>query len=1071
MGESGQRDMTARIESDGGLGAVREAGTRCLRFLGLSLAVGSLSFSAQAQVLFQPADGSLSSERTLQLQADPLVVPDRWRMVRLDRDEIARAAESNAPLVFNLFDDVEVRGHVQGTKSLSGGSSFVSGSLEDGGHFTIFLHGSGIIRGEIHSPQGLYSLRSEGEDFSQVLVKQEDMSELPGCGNEQFSTSDGIAVRTGERARAHLLRPPGYAGAAGDWQSSARAAGQRDEETPKTIDALVVYTQRVEDHEGGPEHIRAAIENEMAEMNWILDNSGLPHRQMRLAMEKVDYEQKEHLGFDRGNLHYTEEDEERFFVEHDFGALDEVQNSLMEKHQADLVHLIVRDVREVCGLGGGGYSGSSEYFVHEICENADDKALCVDIERRRLWGRNVFSVSALPCLSGYTMAHELGHTMGLAHNREIYGPGEIPDDWYERNREFQPLNYGYGYIDPNGRGNCLGQPTVMSYWFPECDGGVRVGNTVLKAGVTLPYFSNPAISFPPPPGRFSYPWQPDTPMGVPGDELTGDLDGPVNASRTIDEVWDMAARVSDVPPLCNEGDIPADALSSLPDEVAFPAPGADREFAVSFAAPDSCADFHLQTHSSLPAFSASAEWLRQGEYSLSVTADPHNGTCGSGPRIGEITVSLSASPYSSTARVALEVSPATIFVEQSFGPNEFCGSLSGATEEAVSLDLSGQNVNPAFKLSDGMFSEFPRLEDLDLSDNLLGHFQNSYFDGLSLLTRLDLSGNELTELEDGVLVKLPELEHLDLRGNKLRRIKRSYFEKPSDPDATGYPLKTLDLSHNELRELDERWSGHLWHLESLHLNNNQLEAIDKDSLGYFEELKRLNLAHNSIEAVGPYVFAGYAPKLTHLNLSSNRISSIPDTTFGYVAWDGRVWAAADLRQLNLSRNRLEEFPELSMNGKLTHLWLGWNRIASVGDGLSELAELTGLQLSSNRLAEFPDLSNNGKLTRLWLGGNAIAAVGDGLSHLTELTALQLSRNQLEEMPDLSNNRKLTHLWLEGNKVASIPPRAFGGLSKLQYLNISDNPLTEPLPAAVCTFIRGVKTVVAEGIDMSVVCPD
>ncbi len=43
--------------------------------------------------------------------------------------------------------------------------------------------------------------------------------------------------------------------------------------------------------------------------------------------------------------------------------------------------------------------------------------------------------------------------------------------------------------------------------------------------------------------------------------------------------------------------------------------------------------------------------------------------------------------------------------------------------------------------------------------------------------------------------------------------------------------------------------------------------------------------------------------------------------------------------------------------------------------------------------------------------------------------------------------------------------------EVQYLNISDNPLTEPLPAAVCTFIRGVKTVVAQGIDMNVVCPE
>ena len=1019
--------------------------------------MGSLSFSAQAQMLFQPADGSLSMERALQLQADPLVVPDRWRMVRLDRDEIARAADSDMPLVFNLFDDVEVRGHVQGTKSLSGGSSFVSGSLEDGGHFTIFFHGSGIVRGEVHSPHGFYSLKSEGDDFSQVLVKQEDVSELPGCGNEQLSTSDEAAARA-RRAPAHLLRPPGYAGAgaAGVWPSSGRPTAQADDETSKTIDVLVLYTQRVEDHEGGPEQVKATIENEMAKMNWILENSGLGHRRMRLAMEKVDYEQKEHLGVDLQNLSKTEEDEERFFVEKDFGALDEVQNSLMEEHQPDLVHLFVLDNDpRICGRAMGGYGERDEYFAQIDCEDADDNALCVDIERRLSWQRRIYSVSGTRCSVGRrTFAHELGHNLTLRHNREIYGPFEINDRWPDNTyREFQPLNYSYGYIDPNGRDYCLGQGTVMAYWLPECEDRAPL------RGPTIPYFSNPELSFPPD----SHPgYQPSTPMGVPGDELTGDLDGPVNASRTIDEVWDIVARISEVdgPLDCTEGDISAHALSSLPEDMTFPAQGGEREFAVSFAVPENCAAIFLQVSSSLSAFSASVEWLRSGEYLVSIIADPHDGPCGSGPRTGRMSAWLGHGPDASTR---------TIAVEQSF-ESEFCDALGGSSTDVVALDLSGRNINSAFKLSDRMFSEFPRLEDLDLSDNLLGHFQNSYFDGLSLLKSLDLSGNELTELEDGALAHLPQLQHLNLRGNKLRRIKDSYFDKPSDP-VTGHPLKTLDLSHNELRELGDGWNLYLYHLESLQLNNNQLEAIDSDSFAYFEELKRLNLAHNSIEAVGPYVFAGKAPKLTHLNLSSNRIASIPDTTFGHVTWEGRVRAAADLRQLNLSRNRLEEFPELSMNGKLTHLWLGWNRIASVGDGLSEQAELTALQLSSNRLAEFPDLSNNGKLTRLWLGGNAIAAVGDGLSHLPELTALQLSRNQLEEMPDLSNNRKLTHLWLEGNKVASTPPRAFAGLSELQYLNISDNPLTEPLPAAVCTFIRGVKTVVAEGIDMSVVCPD
>ena len=986
-----------------------------------ALSLGLLPSLAEAQV-FRAAGDSLSLERHQQLQADPLVVPDRWRVARFDRSEIARASGFKMPLVLNLFNDVEVRGHIAKTKSLEGGASFTSGSLEGGGHFSIFLHGSGIVRGEIHSRHGTYTMKSEGEGYDQVLIKQQDVSKLPGCGNEELEST------------ARPLGPLGHAGARpGGWSRQAgwpqgMPSDGSDEGTSKTIDMLVLYTQNAENYEGGPEQIKAVIENEMAKMNLILDNSGLSHRQMRLAgMEKVDNEYAVPTSQRRGDIRSK-------------------ILALMEKHQADMHHILA-DLNKLpegsyyrgkCGFAGLGYVMGQEYYIQRNCEGNE---LCVQYARRETWRNALGATTSIRCLSSFTFAHETGHGLGMFHDRgEDYTITERAGPW---------KNYSFGYVEPRHYSfgeDCRRRTTIMAR----------------SAGADVPYFSNPDLFFPPLTG---YQGCLDFPMGKPGDERNAHRNGPANASRAIDESWDIVASLSEVVeeerPVCNEGDISADALSSLPDEVALPARGGETQIAVSFSEPEQCWRVDLQSSSSLSAFSTSVEKVQQGEWRLSIGAGPHEGACGSGPITAEVAVALRGAPG---------VSPKTISVEQGF-QNEFCGGLSDASEEAVSLDLSGRNPYSGFRLSSGMFAGFPRLEDLNLSDNLLDHFQNSYFDGLNLLKRLDLSGNELTELEDAAFAHLPELEHLNLQGNKLRRIKDSYFDKAVwERDAARYrALRTLDLSHNELKELDERSFRHFEYLESLQLNDNQLEAIDKDSFLGPSGLKQLNLARNSIEAVARSAFI-FTTELTHLNLSSNRIASLSDGTFGRVWHDGTVNALEDLRQLNLSRNRLEEFPELSMNGKLTHLWLGWNRIASVGDGLSEQAELTGLQLSSNRLAEFPDLSGNGKLTRLWLGGNAIAAVGDGLSHLPELTALQLSRNQLEEMPDLSNNRKLTHLWLEGNKVASIPPRAFAGLSELRYLNISDNPLTEPLPRAVCTFIRGVKTVVAEGIDMSVVCP-
>ena len=124
-----------------------------------------LLFLQNPKVLFQPADNRINFEKHLELQSDPLVVPDRYRLARIDQNQIFRSAGYNMPLVFNLFNDVELRAHVQKIKELSGGSSFISGSLENGGHFTLFLHRSGIIRGEMHSLQGVYTLKIRGHGF------------------------------------------------------------------------------------------------------------------------------------------------------------------------------------------------------------------------------------------------------------------------------------------------------------------------------------------------------------------------------------------------------------------------------------------------------------------------------------------------------------------------------------------------------------------------------------------------------------------------------------------------------------------------------------------------------------------------------------------------------------------------------------------------------------------------------------------------------------------------------------------------------------------------------------------
>ena len=61
---------------------------------------------------------------------------------------------------------------------------------------------------------------------------------------------------------------------------------------------------------GELEQVKASIENEIAKMNQVLENSDLAHRQIKLVvMEKVDYVQDEvSMGVDWANLGQTSED-------------------------------------------------------------------------------------------------------------------------------------------------------------------------------------------------------------------------------------------------------------------------------------------------------------------------------------------------------------------------------------------------------------------------------------------------------------------------------------------------------------------------------------------------------------------------------------------------------------------------------------------------------------------------------------------------------------------------------------------------------------------------------------------
>ena len=172
-----------------------------------------------------------------------------------------------------------------------------------------------------------------------------------------------------------------------------------------TIDVAVVYTPAARRGAGGAAALEAVTDLMIAEANRAYAASGVHHRLALVARSEVAYSETGEAILDLGHV----------------ARRSEVQ-ALRDEVGADLVHLIVEE-SNYCGISGVGGS---------------------------------FGVTARPC-GGSTFTHELGHNMGLRHDRyqEVQGERRV---W---------AHPAYGYVNQDGL--AAGAPassrwrTIMAY--------------------------------------------------------------------------------------------------------------------------------------------------------------------------------------------------------------------------------------------------------------------------------------------------------------------------------------------------------------------------------------------------------------------------------------------------------------------------------------------------------------------------------------------------------------------------------------------------------------------------------
>ncbi len=569
-----------------------------------------------------------------------------------------------------------------------------------------------------------------------------------------------------------------------EWLATIEFWGPSCEAEPDvTIDVAVVYTPAAREWAGGGAGIEAVIDLMIAETNEAYATSGVQQRLALVGRSEVSYIE-EFPDLDLGRL-----------ADPSDGHMDEV-HALRDRTGADLVHLISFD-SYVCGIAQlpGG-----------------------------------FGLTSIDC-GGITFAHELGHNMGLHHDR-------FQVDLLEGSLSSHP---GYGYVNQAVFGAGAPQSarwvTIMSY-----RGHCNLANVACSE---LPRFSNPRQR------------HGGDPLGVPfgtGSGLTGASDAAavLEAMGPAVAAWrDRPADAANRPPVA-VGTLPDRRLDSVGDVL-----GVD----VSQAFVDPDGDVLTYT-------AASAEpWLVRAQATGAVVA-----LTGAGEGTATVRVAATDTGGLSVSRAfsATVAGPAEPDPQGSVASDRaVLEALYDATDGANWTDGTNWKTSAALGEWHGVTTDADgRVTELHLNDNGLAGSLPFELAGLTNLERLNLGFNELTGLVPRWLGSLSYLRNLDLSG----QWETPGLSGPIPAELGGLAnLASLNLARNALTGTIPVELGELANLERLRLAENDLTGPVPVSLGNLPRLNYLSLSWN--ELTGPIpAELGNLTNLSSLYLSRNKLT-------------------------------------------------------------------------------------------------------------------------------------------------------------------------------------------------------
>ncbi|XP_030000550.1 transforming growth factor beta activator LRRC32-like [Sphaeramia orbicularis] len=364
-----------------------------------------------------------------------------------------------------------------------------------------------------------------------------------------------------------------------------------------------------------------------------------------------------------------------------------------------------------------------------------------------------------------------------------------------------------------------------------------------------------------------------------------------------------------------------------------------------------------------------------------------------------------------------------------------------------------------------------RLRRLDLSNNFIRQLHTL---GLPYLEQLDLSSNQLDLISEGVFENLARLEELNLSRNALN----NNLGRNSKALQSISRLKSLDISMNRLNDeavelylrnkssLDQlkmtgnaltRLSRSMFkdnnNLRTISIDNNLISVIEQGTFESLSRLEVLNLAKNNLAHICDFKLH----QVEHLNLSRNSIE------FFVTHEDERLYR---LEILDLSFNKLLYFPIVPKLNRLRYLHLQNNMVGALTSEAEMVSEANSLYDEIVHQDYIPFAKNNlhstwrlMPLTYIDLSYNHFRTFPlETLSLLSSLEILNFSHNCVQNIVwNIRNdsesrfNRQiffssLKYLSLQANGLTHISPLFLKALTQIETLNLQGNSLQPCAPA-------------------------